>query len=240
MAFRAVDGGGSGIYRRAEVEGQKVVGLERSEPITDDFCKLLDFVGRDIEKTPGIERIVVAMAGVIEDNDLVVESPNNHLLDGVRLATEIEKQTNQLEELTENLHGLLKEIGEKEELIKDQNKQIDLQNEKLMGLSEVMNIKDDLIIKKDQDLEEVKQKLKQYVEKEEQLLQEITKEERMVALYLSENNKTLEYRKLLELCEDKLDGLRLILKKMKEKGIIEYDGMMPGHTSEIKLTRDIS
>ena len=109
-----------------------------------------------------------------------------------------------------------------------------------MGLSEVMNIKDELIIKKDQALENVKQKLKTYIEQEEQLLQEVTKEERIVALYLSENDKKLDYRKLLELCEDKLDGLRLILNKMKEKGIIDYEGMMAGFSSKIFLKRDIS
>lgn len=192
------------------------------------------------EKEKIIEELAENNAKLSIEYDYKKEQVNELTTSITEKEQQIEKQTSQLEDLTGNLHDLLKEIGEKEELIKDQNKQIDLQNEKLMGLSEVMNIKDDLIIKKDQDLEEAKQKLKLYIEKEEQLLQEITKEEKIVALYLSENNKKLSYRKLLELCEDKLDGLRLILKKMKEKGIIEYEGMMAGFSSEITLVRDIS
>jgi oligoendopeptidase F len=142
--------------------------------------------------------------------------------------------------LASQLHDLLDEITEKEEFIEDQNQHISLLDDKLDGFSELISLKDDLIIKKDQDLEEAKEKLNTYIAKEEKILQEISTEEKFVSLTLSENNKKMGYRQLLSKCEDKFDGLRLVLKKMKEKGIVEYDGILPGFSSEIELLRDVS
>ncbi|MHA1776948.1 MAG: hypothetical protein DRO88_09495 [Promethearchaeia archaeon] len=46
---------------------------------------------------------------------------------------------------------------------------------------------------------------------------------------------SINYRKLQELCAEKFEGVRLILKKLKEKGLVDYDGMIPGYNDDIKL-----
>jgi predicted NBD/HSP70 family sugar kinase len=90
MSIRVVDGGGDG-FRRADVDGttprnfQKSKGpLKRVEDIVDFACKGLP---------RGTEGIAFALAGVIEDKDLVVNSPNVHCLDGVRLASAVRDRT---------------------------------------------------------------------------------------------------------------------------------------------------
>lgn len=50
-----------------------------------------------------------------------------------------------------------------------------------------------------------------------------------------ENGKTIIYKKLQEFCANEFEGVRLILKKMKDKGIVDYDGMIPGINNKIQL-----
>ena len=151
----------------------------------------------------------------------------------------IEKQYSTLEEIAIKIHDLLDEIAEKEEFIEDQNIHIKELDEKIHYLSDLVAIKDDLIIKQDKNLEEVKEKLDEYVEKEKRIMQEISGDEKFIMLTLGENNQKMGYRELLTACEEKFEGLRLILKKMKEKGIVDYDGILPGFNSEINLLRNL-
>ena len=68
---------------------------------------------------------------------------------------------------------------------------------------------------------------------------ELTHEEGFIIEKLKENEGSLNYKQLQELCEDEFEGVRLILKKLKEKGLVEYEGMIPGFSAEIKLTHRI-
>ena len=63
---------------------------------------------------------------------------------------------------------------------------------------------------------------------------ELTHEEGFIIEKLKENEGSLNYKQLQELCEDEFEGVRLILKKLKEKGLVEYEGMIPGFSAEKK------
>jgi predicted NBD/HSP70 family sugar kinase len=101
--IRAVDIGGAG-FRRIDIE-QKLVTAgtieasdikdqkikEPQKPISD-LDSLMDFIMEDFEldKFTGI---AYSVAGVIENYNLVVSSPNAHILDGVQLAKLTENKT---------------------------------------------------------------------------------------------------------------------------------------------------
>ena len=53
--------------------------------------------------------------------------------------------------------------------------------------------------------------------------------------FLEEKGGTAGYKEIQSHCEDMFEGVRLLLKKMKSMGIIEYEGMMPMFDSVIKL-----
>ena len=69
-------------------------------------------------------------------------------------------------------------------------------------------------------------------------MSELTEEENFIITKLKENDGKLNYKELQTLCQDEFEGVRLILKKLKEKGIVEYEGMIPGFSAEIELLRD--
>ena len=68
---------------------------------------------------------------------------------------------------------------------------------------------------------------------------ELTDEEKFIIEKLKEKGGILNYKELQILCEDQFEGVRLILKKLKEKGIVDYEGMIPGFSTEIKLIKDL-
>ena len=47
----------------------------------------------------------------------------------------------------------------------------------------------------------------------------------------------MNYKELQTLCQEEFEGVRLILKKLKEKGIVSYEGIIPGYSAEIELKR---
>ena len=69
-------------------------------------------------------------------------------------------------------------------------------------------------------------------------MSELTEEENFIITKLKENDGKLNYKELQTLCQDEFEGVRLILKKLKEKGFVEYEGMIPGFSAEIELLRD--
>lgn len=69
-------------------------------------------------------------------------------------------------------------------------------------------------------------------------MSELTEEENFIITKLKENDGKLNYKELQTLCQDEFEGVRLILKKLKEKGFVEYEGMIPGFSAEIELIRD--
>ncbi len=78
ICVRAVDGGGDG-FRRADIWGTgEVVNLKTRPPVSS-VGELLDFTCEELPaETVGI---AFALAGVIENHNRVVKSPNIHLLD---------------------------------------------------------------------------------------------------------------------------------------------------------------
>ena len=64
---------------------------------------------------------------------------------------------------------------------------------------------------------------------------ELSVEEKFIYDKLKENDGKLGYKALQELCAEEFEGVRLILKKMKEKGLVSYEGMIPGFSAEITL-----
>lgn len=94
VCIRVIDGGGAG-FRRADVFGTEVKNLvttkEKGIKISD-FDSLIDFVTEDFEPDR-FGGVAYAIAGVIKDNDRVINSPNAHFLDGIRVAFETEERT---------------------------------------------------------------------------------------------------------------------------------------------------
>lgn len=70
-------------------------------------------------------------------------------------------------------------------------------------------------------------------------MSELSHEEQFIIEKLKEKEGKLKYKELQALCENEFEGVRLILKKLKEKGIVEYEGMIPGFSAEIELVKEI-
>jgi len=66
-------------------------------------------------------------------------------------------------------------------------------------------------------------------------MSELSIEEEFIIKRLEEHSGRLIYKELQTLCQEEFEGVRLILKKMKEKMIVEYDGIIPGYSAEIEL-----
>jgi len=58
-------------------------------------------------------------------------------------------------------------------------------------------------------------------------MSELSIEEEFIIKKLEENGGRLNYKELQTLCQEEFEGVRLILKKMKEKMIVEYEGIIP-------------
>jgi hypothetical protein len=66
---------------------------------------------------------------------------------------------------------------------------------------------------------------------------ELSIEEEFIVKKLEENGGKLNYKELQTLCQEEFEGVRLILKKLKEKEIVSYEGLIPGYSAEIELKR---
>jgi len=66
---------------------------------------------------------------------------------------------------------------------------------------------------------------------------DLSVEEEFIIKKLEENDRRLNYKELQILCQEEFEGVRLILKKLKEKQIVSYEGVIPGYSAEIKLTK---
>ena len=67
---------------------------------------------------------------------------------------------------------------------------------------------------------------------------ELSVEEKFIIEKLKENGGELNYKELQTLCQEEFEGVRLILKKLKEKQIVSYEGLIPGYSSEIVLNNN--
>ena len=52
---------------------------------------------------------------------------------------------------------------------------------------------------------------------------------------ITEHGGTIDYKTLNESLGDKFEGVRLRLKTMKEKGLVNFDGVVPSFNSTISL-----
>ena len=66
-------------------------------------------------------------------------------------------------------------------------------------------------------------------------MDDLSVEEKFIIEKLKENGGDLNYKELQTLCQEEFEGVRLILKKLKEKQIVSYEGVIPGYSAEIKL-----
>jgi hypothetical protein len=46
------------------------------------------------------------------------------------------------------------------------------------------------------------------------------------------------FKELNEKCADKFEGCRIILKKLKEQGLVSFDGAVPAFSGKIKLVKE--
>ena len=68
-------------------------------------------------------------------------------------------------------------------------------------------------------------------------MSELSIEEEFIVKMLEENGGKLNYKELQTLCQEEFEGLRLILKKLKEKMLVNYEGVIPGYSAEIELKK---
>ncbi|MHA2224854.1 MAG: hypothetical protein ACXAC8_06605 [Candidatus Hodarchaeales archaeon] len=55
---------------------------------------------------------------------------------------------------------------------------------------------------------------------------------------LQEHEGEIDYKTLNETLADKFEGIRLRLKTMKEKGLVDFEGIVPSFSSKIRLTKE--
>ena len=67
-------------------------------------------------------------------------------------------------------------------------------------------------------------------------MSDLSIEEEFIVKKLDENGGRLNYKVLQTLCQEEFEGVRLILKKLKDKEIVNYEGVIPGYSAEIELT----
>jgi len=68
-------------------------------------------------------------------------------------------------------------------------------------------------------------------------MEQLSKEEQFIIEKLKENDGSINYRTLQDFCAEEFEGVRLILKKLKEKGFVDYEGIIPGFSAQIVLTK---
>ena len=68
-------------------------------------------------------------------------------------------------------------------------------------------------------------------------MSELSIEEEFIIKKIEESGGSLNYKDLQILCQDQFEGVRLILKKLKSKQLVSYDGVIPGYSAEIKLNK---
>jgi len=67
-------------------------------------------------------------------------------------------------------------------------------------------------------------------------LVDLTDDEKYLLQTLKNNSGTMGYKELNNICGEHFEGVRLILKKLKGLGFVNYEGMMPMFDSVITLT----
>ncbi|MFX0064299.1 MAG: hypothetical protein ACFFC7_19170 [Candidatus Hermodarchaeota archaeon] len=63
----------------------------------------------------------------------------------------------------------------------------------------------------------------------------LSSEEDQVIKTLQEHRGVMSYKKLNDILSEKFEGVRLILKRLKTEGLIDFEGTMPSFDSVIRL-----
>jgi hypothetical protein len=58
-----------------------------------------------------------------------------------------------------------------------------------------------------------------------------------IIVVLKEHKGSLDYKTLNIIVSEKFEGVRLRLKTMKDKGLVDFEGMVPSFSSIITLTK---
>ncbi|MBN2156531.1 MAG: hypothetical protein JW776_10855 [Candidatus Lokiarchaeota archaeon] len=66
----------------------------------------------------------------------------------------------------------------------------------------------------------------------------LNENEQFIIDLLRHNNNRMNYKQIQIACENEFEGVRLILKALKEKGYVYFDETIPGFSSEIELIRE--
>ncbi|HMF34344.1 MAG TPA: hypothetical protein VKK79_23170 [Candidatus Lokiarchaeia archaeon] len=63
---------------------------------------------------------------------------------------------------------------------------------------------------------------------------ELSNEEQRIIDVIQENGGSIAYKDLQATLANEFEGVRLILKKLKDKGLVDYEGMIPGLSAQIR------
>ena len=68
-------------------------------------------------------------------------------------------------------------------------------------------------------------------------MSELDVQEKFIIDTLKSKAGKIPYKELQSICEDQFEGVRLVLKKLKEKGWVTYEGTIPGFSAIIELIK---
>ncbi|MFX1538489.1 MAG: hypothetical protein ACFFDI_30220 [Promethearchaeota archaeon] len=60
-------------------------------------------------------------------------------------------------------------------------------------------------------------------------------EEDLIIKTLQKYRGVMSYKQLNDILSEKFEGVRLILKRLKDEGLIDFEGIIPAFDSEIRL-----
>ncbi len=64
---------------------------------------------------------------------------------------------------------------------------------------------------------------------------DLSHEEQFILNLLKAQGGVMNYKKLQDACANEFEGVRLILKKLKDKKLLDFEGAIPGFSAQIKL-----
>ena len=71
-------------------------------------------------------------------------------------------------------------------------------------------------------------------------MSDINNDEKFILeLLTNKEGGILTYHEIQDACEEQIGAIRIVLKNLKQKGWVTFDGMMPGHKSNIELIKKL-
>ncbi|MHA1312520.1 MAG: hypothetical protein ACTSRB_01260 [Candidatus Helarchaeota archaeon] len=69
-------------------------------------------------------------------------------------------------------------------------------------------------------------------------MSELSEDEKFLLNVIRDNGNKISYKELNNICSEKFEGVRLVLKKLKSSGFVNFEGIIPSFSSEIELNKD--